>query len=161
MKEKQHLNFRMVDCGFFISTEYPFIGASPDSLISCDCSGEGRVEVKCPYCKRSDTVDEASNTEPMFCILSGCLSITHPYYAQIQTQMNGCNSIYCDFFLWAKKDYFCQRIMQHKNIWKTYVEKAELVIRNGVLPEIIGKCFTRVPAIGEMYPCFRAECQLK
>ena len=35
--------------------------------------------------------------------------------------------------------------MQDKDIWKTYVDKAELVFRNGVLPEIIGKCFTRVP----------------
>ena len=34
--------------------------------------------------------------------------------------------------------------MQDKDIWKTYVEKAELVFRNGVLPEIIGKCITKV-----------------
>ena len=63
MKENQHLNFHMVDCGFFISTDYPFIGVSPDSLISCDCCGEGCVEVNCPYCKRNDTVDEASKSE--------------------------------------------------------------------------------------------------
>ena len=82
--------------------------------------------------------------------------------------------------MWTEKDYFCQRIMQDKDIWKTYVEKAELVFRNGVLPEIIGKCFTRVPkvtvydnndgsqfcyckgeVIGEMYPCSRDECLLK
>ena len=91
MKENQHLNFHMVDCRFFISSDYPFIGASPDSLISCDCCGEGYVEVKCPYCKRNDTV------ELKFCIQSGNLSITHPYYAQIQTQMNVCNRKYCDF----------------------------------------------------------------
>ena len=35
---------------------------TPDSLISCDCCGEGCVEVKCPYCKRNDTVDKASNS---------------------------------------------------------------------------------------------------
>ena len=180
MKENQHLNFHMVDCGFFISTDYPFIGASPDSLISCDCCGEGCVEVKCPYCKRNDTVDEASNSESNFWIQSGILSITHPYYAQIQTQMNVCNRKYCDFFLWTKKDYFCQRVMQDKDIWKTYVGKAQLVFRNGVLPEIIGKCLTRVPkvtvydnndgsqfcyckgaVVGEMYPCSRVECQIK
>ena len=82
--------------------------------------------------------------------------------------------------MWTKKDYFCQRIMQDKDIWMTYVEKAELVVRNGVLPEIIGKCFTRVPrvtvydnndgfqfcyckgaVIGEMYPCSLAKCQSK
>ena len=173
MKEKQHLNLRMVNYGLFISTDDPFIGAAPDSLISCDCCGEGCVEVKCPYCIRNNTIDEApSNCDPKFCIQSG-----YPYYAQIQTQMNVCNRKYCDFFMRTEKDYFCQRVMQDKDIWKTYVEKAELVFRNGVLPEIIGKCFTRVlkvtvydnnegsqfcyckgEVIGEMYPCSRAEC---
>ena len=78
------------------------------------------------------------------------------------------------------KGYFCQRVMQDKDIWKTYVEKVELVFRNGVFSEIIGRCFTLVPkvtvygnnvgshfcycmgeVIGEMYPCSRAECQFK
>ena len=172
---------KMVNCGFFISADDPFICASSDSLLSCDCCGEGCVEVKCPYSIRNNTIDEApSNSDPKFCIQLGSLSTTHPYYAQIQTQMNVCNSKYWDFFMWTEKDYFCQRIMQDKNIKKTYVEKAELVFRNGVLPEIIGKCFTRVPkvtvydnndgsqfcyckgeVIGGMYPCSRAECQLK
>ena len=94
--------------------------------------------------------------------------------------MNVCNRKYCDFFMWTEKDYFCQRIIQDKDICKTCVEKAELVFRNGVLPEIIGKCFTRVPkvtvydnkdgsqfcyckgeVIEEMYPCSRAEGRLK
>ena len=170
----------MVDCGFLISTDYPFIGASLDSLISCDSCGEGCVEVKCPYCKRNETVDEASNKDPKFCIQLGIHSITHPYYAQTQTQMNVCNRKYCDFFVWSENDCFCQRVMRDKDTWKTYVEKTELVFRNGVLLEIIGKCFTRVPkvtvydnkdgfqfcyckgvVIGEMYPCSCIKCQLK
>ena len=51
MKERQHLNFRMVNCGFIISTDDPIIGASPDSLISCDCCGEGSVEVSLLHTK--------------------------------------------------------------------------------------------------------------
>ena len=127
MKEKQHLNFRMVNCGLCISTDDPFIGTSPDdpftgtssdSLISCDCCGEGCVEVKCPYCIRNNLIDEApSNCDAKFCIQSGSLSTTHPYYTQIQTQMNVCNRKYCDFFMWTEKDYFCQRVMQDKDIW--------------------------------------------
>ncbi len=39
---------------FFINTTHPFIGASPDSLVSCDCCGQGCVEVKCLYSKRDD-----------------------------------------------------------------------------------------------------------
>ena len=115
----------MANCGFIISTDDPIIGTSPDSVISYDCCGEGCVEVKCPYCIRNNTIDEApSNSDPKFCIQSGSLSTTHPYYAQIQTQMNVCNRKYCDFFMWTEKDYFCQRIMQDEDIWKTYVENS-------------------------------------
>ena len=32
-------------CGvfFFVSVAHPFLGASPDALIQCDCCGEGVV----------------------------------------------------------------------------------------------------------------------
>ena len=46
--EKKHKNFKITPSGLFISTQFPFIGATPDSLVSCDCCGNGCVEVKCP-----------------------------------------------------------------------------------------------------------------
>ncbi len=36
-------------CGFYISTQFPFLGASPDGIIYV---GEGKIaliEIKCPY----------------------------------------------------------------------------------------------------------------
>ena len=124
VEEKQHLHFRMVNCGFFISTDDPIIGASADSLISCDCCGEGCVEVKCPYCIRNNPIDEApSNCDPKFCIQSGNLSTTHPYYAQIQTQMNVCNRKYCDFFMWTKKDYFCHELCKIRTFGRHMLRK--------------------------------------
>ena len=43
---KSHANFKVCNCGFFISTSYPFLGASPDGLISCTCCDKGICEVK-------------------------------------------------------------------------------------------------------------------
>ncbi len=42
---KRHHNFKVMESGFFISTDHPFIGASPDSLTVCTCC-EGICEVK-------------------------------------------------------------------------------------------------------------------
>ena len=42
----QHENLKVSDCGLFISIEYPFIGASPDSLVECSCCGQGICEIK-------------------------------------------------------------------------------------------------------------------
>ena len=35
-----HKNFKVAPCGFFISTEYPFLGGSPDSVVECSCCGQ-------------------------------------------------------------------------------------------------------------------------
>ena len=35
--------------GTVISEEYPFLSASPDLQVSCECCGTGLVEIKCPY----------------------------------------------------------------------------------------------------------------
>jgi hypothetical protein len=34
------------DCGLFIDGEHPFIAASPDGLVNCECYGEGVCEIK-------------------------------------------------------------------------------------------------------------------
>lgn len=49
-----HINMYINDSGLIINPVYPHLGASPDGIISCDCCGSGCVEVKCPYCQRSD-----------------------------------------------------------------------------------------------------------
>lgn len=41
-----HDNFRVEKCGLFISTEYPFIGATPDGMVACACCGDGICEIK-------------------------------------------------------------------------------------------------------------------
>ena len=41
-----HENFRVDECGLFISTEYPFIGATPDGLVTCACCSDGICEIK-------------------------------------------------------------------------------------------------------------------
>ena len=41
-----HKNFKVEESGLFISTDYPFIGASPDGLVTCDCCSDGVCEIK-------------------------------------------------------------------------------------------------------------------
>ncbi len=41
-----HTNVKVEDSGLFLSVEYPFIGASPDGLVTCDCCGDGILEIK-------------------------------------------------------------------------------------------------------------------
>lgn len=53
-----HTNFTICDAGLFISTERPYIGASPDAIVACDCCGRGVVEIKCPFCYKENLPDD-------------------------------------------------------------------------------------------------------
>ena len=44
-----HREFHFCKVGLMLNNQWPFLGASPDGLISCKCCGQGVLEVKCPY----------------------------------------------------------------------------------------------------------------
>lgn len=46
---ENHKGFELHDTGLLLSTHRPYVGASPDGLVNCDCCGKGVLEVKCPF----------------------------------------------------------------------------------------------------------------
>ena len=44
-----HENLVVKECGLVLHDSYPYFGASPDGFVSCDCCGEGVLEIKCPH----------------------------------------------------------------------------------------------------------------
>ena len=44
----RNLNFVVWDSGFYISIKKTLAGAKPDSIVSCECCGEGCLGVKDP-----------------------------------------------------------------------------------------------------------------
>ena len=81
--------------------------------------------------------------------------------------------------MWTEKDHHVVRILPDNMHWNNLVAKAQLVFVNGVLPELIGKCFTRVSTLkvntsertgicycqgqedGELFTCAKSECKIK
>ena len=53
------MNFQCQESGLFISQEYPYFEASPDCVISCNCYGEGILEIKCPWASRERLISES------------------------------------------------------------------------------------------------------
>ena len=54
VKQGGHENVCVENCGVIVSEEYPFIGATQDSIVSCECYRKQLVEVKCLFTKRND-----------------------------------------------------------------------------------------------------------
>ena len=47
--KKSHVHFEVQKAGLLISTKYPFLGATPNGIVSCSCCRTGLLEIKCPY----------------------------------------------------------------------------------------------------------------
>ena len=68
--KKKHVQFAITESGLILNPLYPFLGATPDGLVSCGCSGNGVLEIKCPYsCRQKDLV-EASEDSSFFLRMS-------------------------------------------------------------------------------------------
>ncbi len=75
---------------------WPFIGASPDGVVFCQCCETGA------YCHRGETIQEAVSHDKNFCLQKTndrriALDRSHAYYCQVQTQLFIMNVEYCDF----------------------------------------------------------------
>ena len=125
--KKFHIHLCVTEPGFFIDIEYPFIGASPDGLVSYRCHGPGLLEIKCPWTYRALNVTEYA-TKKYACLelIDNNIKLkrTHTFYFQVQCQMHATNRKWCDFFLCTTKDSFLERIIFDGNIFAVSVAKA-------------------------------------
>ena len=75
------------------------------------------------------------------------LKRTHQYYYQVQCQLSVCEKEFCDFIVWTEVDFHAERINIDNEFCKTMLEKSELFFKHAILPELIGKIFSR-PTLG-------------
>ena len=148
---QNHTDLIIKENGFFIDLCHPYIGASPDGLVECSCCGKGLVEIKCPHCVKDSFPDEDTSNSRSFCLSKQSdgewmLKKDHQYFYQIQTQMHVCRLNYCDFVVWSETDgILVERVIKDECFFLTLIPDLRHLFLYGVLPEIIGKWYTRRP----------------
>ena len=70
-----HSSLNTSSSRFFVSVEYPFLGASPDGLIECECCGLGVVEVKWPLCAEKSSIEEVTETQKNFALKHALMAV--------------------------------------------------------------------------------------
>uniref|UniRef100_A0A1X7SP42 PHD-type domain-containing protein n=1 Tax=Amphimedon queenslandica TaxID=400682 RepID=A0A1X7SP42_AMPQE len=146
----RHIDFVTSNSGLVIHPSYPFMGASPDSYVECKCCGKGVVEVKCPYSCKEKLLNERVAEGSFFLKDDGeslFLDIYHSYYFQVQAQIKFSCVSYCDFVVWTNKSLFIQRVYPDEPFISTVLEVANSFVKVGILPEIIGKHYSKIPVI--------------
>ena len=96
-------------CGIFLSTELPFLGASPDGIIYTGNGKFALVEIKCPFKYRHCNISEACH-DRKFCLRKKDdqleLRRDHDYYYQVIGQLALTEALYCDFVVWTLNDVY-------------------------------------------------------
>ena len=157
-----HRNFSIKESGLVINPQWSFIGATPDGLVYCDCCGHGVIEIKCPYCHRSESISDAME-DKNFCLKNVNdevhLDEHHAYYYQVQTQLSVCDVTYCDFVVCTfsdPDDLYVERLSKNSTFWSECVAKADLFFRFCLLPELLGKWYTK-GVVGNTPACSHSE----
>lgn len=151
----EHDQFFFQEAGFLIDHVHPFIGASPDGMISCKCHGMGLLEIKCPT---------GENIESSCGLQNGSLSNDHDYFYQIQTQLLVWKLKYCDFVVWkSEKNFIVKRIFADENLQQKIVDGATNFFKKVLLPELLARFYSSLKntPLGELNfePKLICSCQ--
>ena len=126
MKNK-HKNFQMHECGLYLSKHTPYIGGSPDHIMTCSCCKPACLEIKCPY-----SIDHLSPDDPEAKLPylkkqddKLVLSKSHRYYTQCLVQMATTELEHSYFMVWTPHGYVIDHIDFDSEMW--YLVKLELV----------------------------------
>lgn len=96
MSVQTHSNATLKDCGLFVMQDHPYIGASPDGILSCDCCPLSVLEVKCPASLSKFQSREMMKGE------NKMLKRTSSYFCEVQLQM-GIAEVRCGDFVYESE----------------------------------------------------------
>ena len=134
-----HTSFKVDASGLVVNPTYPYLGASPDGLVSCSCCGEGLLEIKCPYSIREQDPTTVTGGNFYLKVVDGCLQLSkeHNYYYQIQGQLALCNRSYCDFVCWTPCGVHIERVVRDESFWNQMQPKLQTFFVEVLLPKIL------------------------
>ncbi|KAF7199465.1 transcript variant X1 [Nothobranchius furzeri] len=145
---QEHTGFSCVNSDLWLNPRWPYMGSSPDGVVTCDCHGTGICEIKCPHSEQDEPSLRLCAGRRGFCLIGEGDHVTldrnQDYYFQVQAQLHIVKAEYCDFVVWNHKDLFVERILPDVEFWEDVIPKVECFFRNRILPEILGQQVTNL-----------------
>ena len=141
-----HDDPELLSCGFVISKKFPFLGASPDGIVTCSCHGKYLIEVKCPHRCSNKSLQEAVQESSFYLKdKEGILALdnSHSYYYQVQCQLGVTGMDKGFFIVWTPDKLHIEEIQADQPFFEANVAAANILIEKAILPEIIGCWFSK------------------
>ncbi|KAK3924298.1 Reticulocyte-binding protein 2-like protein a [Frankliniella fusca] len=132
--------YKIQNCSFFIDTEMPYLGASPDGLLD----NSAVLEIKCPFTAyESKSKDEAMQSGQIKYLRrdeDGNIKLRKDdnYYYQVQGQLHITKRDRCVFVVYAKEWEHIEEIERDDEFWNNEMrDKLERFYKEALLPEIV------------------------
>lgn len=177
--EDIHENFVFENCGLVVSSDCPFLAASPDGLGKCECHSATLVEIKCPYKYRKTLPDDPiALSDSQYCLDQNCeLKRNHKYFCQIQTQLCVTKAKSCDLVVWTPQGICITNVERDEQFITMLKSKVDDFVMEYLIPELISRkldylnetnvcdkstiyCLCKRPAFGKMVACGNDECMI-
>ena len=136
--KKLHINAKFYTTGLTLHKHAPYIGASADGFVSCDCCPEPiLIELKCPF--RLAQVGVSSWKLLEYLDEHQILRKTHTYYHQISLYLGifGLKKAY--FVIYAKGEVISQIIHFDKDFFDFQIKNLREYYLTRYLPAVLGK----------------------
>ena len=126
MKFKQEKNEQVkvcASCGLIVNRAYPWLGASPDILISDvqETSPLDIGEIKCTYSKKELSIEDLCKDNDFYLSMingKAGLKKDHVYYYQLQGTMAALKLQWADFIVYTTKGLHVERIYFNSKLWE-------------------------------------------
>ena len=114
-KYAQQQNVTVTKCGFFINPKWPWLGCSPDGIISSSKA----IEVKCPFTKKDISVTDACEKLFFMHLVENIpkLKTNHNYFYQCQGIMAITEPTEIDFVVYTNKSLHIETIKFQRDKW--------------------------------------------
>ena len=140
MEGKKHQNPKLLTCGLYSFKPHPYLGATPDNVLKCNCCPKLCVEYKCPHKIRNESIAESWQKCDFLEVVNDRIQLRrrHKYYAQITGQMaiTGYNRTY--FVVFTTKDIVVEYIEFDKDCWKKMLPNLRVLFKTYVQPYLLG-----------------------
>ena len=145
----KHTGNTVEETGFWVHTEYAWMGGSPDGIVTDKTTGQkGLLEIKCPFSARNMTIDEYINKKGSYLKRVGDLVIldkSHNYFHQMQGCLFILQMPWCDFCVRTDKGIFVERISRNDQFISSMMKRlAEFYVRF-LLPSLATSSFKQSP----------------
>ncbi|XP_050026174.2 uncharacterized protein [Dermacentor andersoni] len=129
-------NFVVRQCRLFIMEGRPYMGASPDGLVKCNCCAERELEIKCPESMKKFLEENMEKNKEK--ALTQNLKRATTYFCKVRVQMGITEVQHAHLFVFVREeDNICIPVLFDEAYFSDLAEGSSYFFEQYILPHVL------------------------